>query len=147
DCDSGDLVVVGRGIQKSSQVARFGARQIGHRAAGDRLFCVESVGENDVFREKDKCTSKMKFEIALPAKAAGPELLDPQLLSRRPRLCTGFRKNKVVTGVDQQCDTLESLTLDFEASGLLDIAISTNPTSGAAPLCSGSKFRAVGYCS
>ncbi|CAE7615614.1 B4GALT6 [Symbiodinium sp. KB8] len=124
DCDSGDLVVV----------ARFGARQIGHRAAGDRLFCVESVGENDVFREKDKCTSKMKFEIALPAKAAGPELLDPQLLSRRPRLCTGFRKNKVVTGVDQQCDTLESLTLDFEASGLLDIAISTNPTSGAAPL-------------
>jgi len=124
DCDSGDLVVV----------ARFGARQIGHRAAGDRLFCVESVGENDVFREKDKCTSKMKFEFALPAKAEGPELLDPQLLSRRPRLCTGFRKNRVVTGVDQQCDTLESLTLDFEASGLLDMAISTNPTSGAAPL-------------
>eukprot|EP00439_Symbiodinium_sp_Y106_P065973 s2901_g10.t1 len=114
DCDSGDLVVV----------ARFGARQIGHRAAGDRLFCVESVGENDVFREpplqreKDKCTSKMKFEFALPAKAEGPELLDPQLLSRRPRLCTGFRKNRVVTGVDQQCDTLESLTLDFEALGL-----------------------------
>ena len=43
-------------------------------------------------QEKDKCTSKMKFEFALPAKAEGPELLDPQLLSRRPRLCTGFRR-------------------------------------------------------
>ncbi|CAE7548820.1 B4GALT6 [Symbiodinium pilosum] len=127
DCDTGDLIAV----------ARFGARQAANHAVGDRLFCVESVGENDVFREKGKCTSKLKFELALPVKADESMLSDPQILHRRPRFCTGFRKSKVVTGVDQQCDSLESVTLDFEAAGLLEIAISTKSATGEAPLLPG----------
>ncbi|CAJ1447097.1 unnamed protein product [Effrenium voratum] len=115
DCDSGEF----------THVARFAARRAKFALQSDRLFCVPNAA-GDVIRAEGRCTGTEGFDFALPVDHEHPVSEIHPDLAKELRLCVGFRegKDKPSIGVDQQCDSLQRLSVDFQAPSLLDVAAS-----------------------
>lgn len=131
ECDDGGF----------SHVARFAARRAVYASKSDRIFCVVPSSDGDIIRAGSRCSGNEGFDFALPVEREHKVARVAPELGKSLRLCVGFRKGKdrAFVGVDQQCETLQSISVDFKVPSLLDIAASTpssstGSTSETAPL-------------
>lgn len=131
ECDDGGF----------SHVARFAARRAVYASKSDRIFCVVPSSDGDIIRAGSRCSGNEGFDFALPVEREHKVARVAPELGKSLRLCVGFRKGKdrAFVGVDEQCETLQSISVDFKVPSLLDIAASTpssstGSTSETAPL-------------
>ena len=101
------------------QVARFAARRGARAQAKDRGFCVAG----QIVREGERCKA---VDFAVPEAQSWPQADVAPELAKVVRLCVGFKgkEEEAVIGVGEECEQLQSLSVDFTAPSLLDIAAS-----------------------
>ena len=118
-----------------SHVARFAARRAVYASKSDRIFCVVPSSDGDLIRADARCSGSKGFDFAIPPELEAEHKIAkvaPEL-GKAWRICVGFQKgkDKAMVGVDQQCESLQSLSVDFKAPSLLDIAASTPSASAS----------------
>eukprot|EP00434_Breviolum_minutum_P042526 symbB.v1.2.037855.t1/scaffold5710.1/size24330/3 len=117
-----------------SHVARFAAHRAVYASQSHRIFCVVPSTDGDIIRAGSRCSGNEGFDFALPMEREHPVARVAPELGKALRLCVGFHKgkDKAIVGVDKQCDSLQSLSVDLKVPSLLDIAASTPSSSASA---------------
>jgi len=117
-----------------SHVARFAAHRAVYASQSHRIFCVVPSTDGDIIRAGSRCSGNEGFDFALPMEREHPVARVAPELGKALRLCVGFPKgkDKAIVGVDKQCDSLQSLSVDLKVPSLLDIAASTPSSSASA---------------